>query len=188
MKSETYVFDYVGLGRRLIRKKVFRKIPLLPLVALLLAGLAAAAVLIGPPSQNQNQHIAQAIPRINGLNTDPFWGDVLGGTQFSFTVTVAVNTYKVAENTRPLIAATNLTASTDVVLIASFDGVTYSFTNPTVTQSGSTFSYDFGTTFQRIVNAQATGASAPTWYFQFHYAVSSLPASVVTWSAQFVTG
>ncbi len=188
-KTETHVFDSVSLGRRLMQKKIFRKIPVLPLVvAILLAGLATAAVLIGPPGPKQNQNIAQAIPQITGLEVNPPYGKILGGTQFWFNVTVATNTYKIAENMRPLIAATNLTAGTDVVLIASFDGVTYSFTNPAVTQSGSTFTYDFGTSFQRSVAAGATGASAPTWYFQFHYAVSSLPASVVTWTAQFVTG
>jgi len=183
------VFDVASLGRRLIRKKVFRKIPVLPLVAILVVGgFAAAAVLIGPPSPKQDQNIAQAIPQMNGLNQNPLYGEILGGTEFTFNVTVATNTYKVVENMRPLITATNLSAGTDVVLIASFDGITYPFTNPTVTQSGSTFTYDFGTSFQRNVAAGATGASAPTWYFSFHYAVTTLPASVVTWTAQFVTG
>lgn len=189
MKTETHVFDDVSLGRRLIRKKIFWKIPLLPVLALFVVGLVAAAtVLIGPPSANQNQNIAEAIPAITGLAQNPFYGQIVGGTQFWFNVTVLTNTYQVAENMRPLISATNLTAGTDVVLIASTNGVSYSFINPTVTQVGSKFTYDFGTSFQQSVNAGATGGSAPTWYFQFHYTVSNLPAAVVTWSAQFVTG
>ncbi|HEX9340735.1 MAG TPA: hypothetical protein VF992_06135 [Thermoplasmata archaeon] len=182
------MFDYASLARRLLQKKVFHKIPVVALVAIVLAGFAAAAVLVGPPGQNQNQNIAEAIPQISGLEVNPLYGDILGGKQFWFNVTVGTNTYKIAENMRPLISATNLTAGTDVVLIASLDGISYSFTNPTVTQSGSVFTYDFGTSFQQSVAAGATGASAPKWYFQFHYAVSTLPASVVTWSAQFATG
>ncbi len=157
--------------------------------------VAAAIVLVplmfltgGPWGPGQDQNIASATPQINGLNLNPSYGDVVGGSQFSFTVTVGQNSYLVAKDIRPVIAATNLTAGTDVVLNASFDGVTYTLTSPTVTQQGSTFYYDFGTSFQRSVGARATGTSAPTWYFQFRYAVSNLPASVVTWNAQFATG
>ncbi len=157
--------------------------------------VAAAIVLIplmlltgGPWGPGQDQNIASATPQINGLNLNPSYGDVVGGSQFSFTVTVAQNSYLVAKDIRPVIAATNLTGGTDVVLNASFDGVTYTLTSPTVTQQGSTFYYDFGTSFQRSVGARTTGASAPTWYFQFRYAVSNLQASVVTWNAQFATG
>ncbi|HEX9340736.1 MAG TPA: hypothetical protein VF992_06140 [Thermoplasmata archaeon] len=142
----------------------------------------------GPWGPGQDQNIARATPQINGLNLNPAYGDVVGGTQFSFTVTVAQNSYVVAKDVRPVISVTNLSAGTDVVLIASFDGVTYALTSPTMTQQGSTSYYDFGTSFQQSVAAGATGASAPTWYVQFHYAVSSLPASVISWNAQLVTG
>ncbi len=189
MKTETKVFGGETLGRRILHKKIYRGIPLLPVLAVLAVGLVAAAtVLIGPPSADQNQHIAEAIPSITGLTQNPFYGQVVGGTQFWFNVTVLTNTYQVVENMRPLISVTNLTAATDIVLIASTNGVTYSFTGPTVTQVGSKFTYDFGTAFQQSVNAGATGGSAPTWYFQFHYTVANLPAAVVTWNAQFVTG
>lgn len=162
---------------------------MLAILAILVVGLVAAAtVLIGPPSAKQNQHIAEAIPAIAGLSPNPPYGQILGGVQLYLNVTVATNTYQVVENMRPLISVTNLTAATDIVLIASTNGVSYTFTSPTVTQSGSTFTYDFGTAFQQNVNAGATGAGAPTWYFQYHYTVSSLPAAVITWSAQFVTG
>ncbi len=188
MKMETQVFNDVGLGRRLIRMKVFRRIPLVPLMALLVAGLVAAAILVGPPSQNENQSIAMSTPQINGLNTNPLYGDILGGTQFSFTVTVFQNSYKIGLNMRPAILVRNLTAGTDIVMQASTNGITYPFTNPSFTQNGSTFTYDFGTGLEQLVAAGATNATAPTWYFQFHYAVTQLPADVITWNAQFVNG
>jgi hypothetical protein len=159
--------------------------------------IAAAGVIVlvflmlltgGPWGPGQSQNIAKATPQINGLTLNPAYGDIVGGTPFSFTVTVAQNSYLVAKDVRPMLSVTNLTAGTDVVLFGSFDGVTYSLTSPNVTQQGSTFRYDFGTSFQQNVGAGATAASAPTWYVQFRYAVSSLPAPVVTWSAQFVTG
>ncbi len=187
MKMETKIFDDQSLGRKLFRIRVLR-IPVVLLVAVLLTGLVTAAVLIGPPSARENQNIAEAIPGIVGLNANPFYGQIVGNVQFWFNVTVATNTYKIAQNMRPLITVTNLSAATDVVLIASTNGVTYSFTNPTVTQNGANFTMDFGTTFQQNVLAQATGAAAPTWYFQFHYTVTDLPAAVVTWTAQFVNG
>ncbi len=187
MKMETHVFNDTSLVRRLLSRRLLR-VPVLLLAGLVVGSVVAASVLIGPPSPNQNQNIAEAIPAITGLNPNPFYGQIVGAIPFWFNVTVATNTYQVIESMRPLITVTNLTASTDVVLIASLNGITYSFTTPTVSGSPPTFTYDFGTGFEQIVNAGATGASAPTWYFQFHYNVGNLPAPVVTWSAQFVTG
>lgn len=184
---ETTIFDDQSIARKLFRVRVLR-IPVILLVAVLVTGVVTAAVLIGPPSARENQNISVAIPGIVGLNANPFYGQIVGNVQFWFNVTVATNTYKIAENMRPLITVTNLSAATDVVLIASTNGVSYSFTNPTVTQNGANFTMDFGPSFEQNVPAQATGPAAPTWYFQFHYTVSNLPATVVTWTAQFVTG
>ncbi len=161
-------------------------------------GIAALIVLIpmlflgggpgGGPGPGQNQNFATAIPSISGLNQNPLYGEIMNGTELSFRVTVAQNSYTAAKSIRPVIAGRNLTAASDIVLTASFDNVTFSFTNPTVTQNGATFTYDFGRGFEQSVAGGATGASAPIWYFQFHYAVTQLPANVITWYAQFVTG
>lgn len=129
-----------------------------------------------------------ATPMIAGLNLNPLYGDVMGGTEMSFRVTVTQNSFSGSRMIRPVISGTNLTAGTDVVMIASVNNVSYAFANPAVTQNGAVFTYDFGPSFEQSVGAGATGASAPTWYFQFHYAVSTLPSSPIAWSAQFVSG
>jgi hypothetical protein len=162
---------------------------LAPLLAIALAGIVTAAIVImGPSGPGSNQQLGQATPQLNGLATEPLYGDVVSATNFTFTVTVTQNSYQIAEDMRPVVRVANLTVGTDIVLVGSFDGVTYSFTNPTVTVSGLTFSYDFGMGFQRNVGPGATDGSAPTWFFTFHYTVSRLPAPVVTYSAQFAAG
>ena len=162
-------------------------------------GIAALIVLLpmlflgggpggGGPGPGQNQHIATATPSIRGLDLNPPYGDIMNGTALPFQVVVAQNSYVVSKSIRPMIAVTNLTAGADIVLTGSFDNVTYSFTNPTVTQSAGTFIYDFGSRFEQNVAGGATGASAPSWYFQLRYAVTQVPVGVITWSAQFVSG
>jgi hypothetical protein len=159
------------------------------ILAIALAGIVTAAiVIIGPSGPGSNQQLGQATPQVNGLVTEPLYGNVVGATNFTFTVTVTQNSYQVGEDMRPIVRVANLAAGTDIVLVGSFDGVTYSFTNPTVTVSGSTFSYDFGMGFQRNVSPGATGGSAPTWFFTFHYSVSGLPGPAVTYGAQFAVG
>ncbi len=152
-------------------------------VLLLIPFLAFGGILSPPPPAG-----GQATPTISGLNLNPLYGDVMGGTQMDFKVIVSQNSFSSARTVRPVITTANLAAGTDIVLVASLNNATFTFTNPVVTQNGTTFTYDFGTGFDQSVAAGATGSSAPTWYFQFHYAVSTLPVSLIRWHAQFVSG
>ncbi len=152
-------------------------------ILLLIPFLALSGILSPPPQAG-----GQATPTISGLNLNPLYGDVMGGTEMAFKVIVSQNSFQGARNVRPVITTANLAAGTDIVMVASLNNVTFTYADPVVTQNGTTFTYDFGTAFEQSVAAGATGTSAPTWYFQFHYAVTTLPASVITWHAQFVSG
>ncbi len=165
---EMKVFDTMTLGRRMIRKRVWGKIPVIPLIiAVALSGIAAA-VLLGPPSATSNAHVAEMTPVLNNVPTEILYGDILTSTQHPFTVGISQNSYSTQRTSVvPIVTISAVPAfptdcATNLVVKESTDnGATY----PTTL----TGTFSAGVCTYTSLNAQTVLAGITTnlWYLEF---------------------
>ncbi len=186
-EARTKVFDTQSLGRRLIRKKVWGKIPALPLVTLLVvASFAAAAFFALGPATNQAVTLGKMTS--TGLpSADVLFGQL--GTVIYANQTVATNSY-------------TQTHSAFVVLFVSTNGVNFPTvaacsaellvenSNNVTTWSTLTPTYSAGCsytgTLTQSVLAGRIGAGAPTWPIRITYVSSpSGRGPLYTWTSTF---
>ena len=179
---ETKVFDNDSLGRRLMRKKLLGKIPVLPLVALLVvASFAAAAVYVLGPSSSQSVTLGSMTS--GGLPTgDILFGQV--GTYFYVNITIASNTYTAAHTANVVLTATNGALSSLAncgtnleVRDAATPPVGYSVITATWT-SPNTCTYTGSHSY-----SVPGGSLAQTWPFAIRYIGS--PSGAYVWTSQF---
>lgn len=179
---ETKVFDNDSLGRRLMRKKLWGKVPMLPILALLVVASFAAAAFytLGPAS---TQAVVTGSMTSAGLPA----GDILygqTGTLFYLNITVATNTYTQSHTAHVVLAVTNpgltsLTICGNQLLVEQTNNVTAAYSAITATWAGTTCTYVGTTTL--TVNAGRTGASAPNWPMAIEYVTA--PAGTYTWTS-----
>ncbi len=184
---QTKVFDTQSLGRRLIRKKVWGKIPALPLVTLLVVASLAAAVFyaLGPAV---TQPVTLGKMTSTGLpSSDVLYGQL--GVVIYANQTVATNSYTQSHSAFvKLFVSTDgtnfpdLAACTAELLVENSDNST-TWTTVTATYS-SGCAYSGALT--QTVNGGKIGANAPTWPWRITYVTS--PAGrgpQYTWTSTF---
>ncbi len=186
---EMKVFNTVSLGRRILHKKIWGKIPALPLAVLLVvASFVAAAVTLGPAT---SQAIVLGKMTSQGLPTsDVLFGQVGSpGQKIWFNITVASNSYAATHPTFVVLFVSasgtnfpNLAACTAELLVENSDNVTtFSTITPTYS-AGCSYS---GTLTQNVLAGRIT-TGAPTWPFRVTYLSS--PAGrgpTYTWTSTF---
>jgi len=187
---QTKVFDTQSLGRRLIRKKVWGKIPALPLVTLLVVASFAAAVFFAlGPAVTQNVTLGKMTGA--GLpSADVLYGQVGTGTNTYFNVTVASNSYAASHSAYVVIFVSTNGVNFPDVASCNAELLVKQTNNVTTVYNTITATYTAGCVFTGVttqtVNAGKIGANAPNWPTLIQY-VSS-PAGrgpLYTWTVTF---
>ncbi|HYT17766.1 MAG TPA: hypothetical protein VEO18_05905 [Thermoplasmata archaeon] len=171
MKTTTTVFGGRGLASKVWSKKVW-KLPVLPLIGLLVLAGIGAAVLLGPQSATQHEAVSTATPAIVNLPAELAYAQALNF--YPWQVTVVQNNY---ENARsgvvPIIDISGSVALPDcsgIVVQQSTDG-TGTGGGAWVTLTGSfaaghcTFEGSKATFGQTL----APGSLTNQWFFQSKY-------------------